>query len=818
MRSSITKHPSLAFLERNKRENHFSDLTPMPSDLYSKTEVPIDCTLHRVDILTLDRSKLARGFINRYHGSGVSYLYDSLTPKPGPLSPVVDRAMYPLPLEVSELEALLLSDTYKPENIFKRAKASRPYGRSDALNLSSWLEDMHKKFLPRLDHIIQSNDPMNIEMSQIIEPIYLVALKETIKQVAVNCLERGVLLQKIFEILSFTWKKIPDDLLKKIDTLQVRHVQELEYQHTKFGRKINKLKKKVDELTSKISESSKEKDVLKNETGILKRQITKISTENEIKKVGLKLKILKKNSNDVEVQTDLDPPSDSEEECTSSSECEENNNSMYSPITRVMSRQQTMVDKYPEHIFHLKKHLDLAGCADKVEIEELYKYITTDFCDFYGWVDGFRLASEILKVREVEKIPEVVESLEQDGEKKEAEETNERSPRRKEPKPVLRQDFKFKPNITIAQYITENSPIEHILLYLEGLSNKKIAKISNMASKKLSNTISNYITAARLKNYEQYSSFSIFVYSILFQKYSLKPLANRKFKELIASCIKHINAPQVEIFLRMIGGGKSLNYNSFWHTTSKICINTYDFMLTDKSGIVVENLNQIDNLDFPAVRAYECIRQIFEPLFVRSDIMNLKRKVEALSFVDPDDLNKSGLINLHQFVLVAIEAFQEYSEKVSKGVHMVTSIITDYKYLTWGEASVLLRNIHPHKDTKDFDKSIMQMNECQEMDIDKFEIFCIKYGLLRIEDCNRFFSKPAPSQNQIFDKIYEMRDRLPEVIERCEKFISTLSAEEWDAKLDDILIRLKGKSNDAVIKMWVLLWSEYQYILNKINT
>ena len=315
------------------------------------------------------------------------------------MSPVFDSGSYPLPIDINELQLLLKSEDYHSDSLFKRTKNSKPYGRKDAVNLANWLEEMHKKYLKCLDTLIEAKDIVEIELADTVEAIYIIALKESIKQIAVYCEERAVMLHRIFEILRYTWRKSPDDLHRKIESMKTKHQQDMAKYKKVCGIKAEQLESRCKDLESRLEESNKEKDLLRNETHILKKYMNQMRQDVENKKNDPRLsKYLKKQTIEFGMQTEV------EDEVSSESSSSEEisggvNVGEQTSLTRILTRQQTMPsvpDKRIDHLTHLKKHIDLANCSGQLVIDDLYQYITSEYNDFYAWVDGFRLASEIM--------------------------------------------------------------------------------------------------------------------------------------------------------------------------------------------------------------------------------------------------------------------------------------------------------------------------------------------------------------------------------------------------------------------------------------
>lgn len=799
-----TNRPSLSIFPTARRTTLVQELSPSYQKMRKhKTELlPLDCYLRRNDILSLDKQTRAKNVLKQ--GKDISYYYDSIVNN-SPLTHFSsEKSQYELPVDLEGLRKISVSEEYKSENLLKRSKENKPYGRKDAENLIEWVDLMHSKFLFKLDSAMENNEILTDEETEKVELVYVTALKEITKQITTHCMPRAEVLKKAFEVLEYTWKRPQHRYQANMDSMAKSFSHEIDRIKSESHKHYNKLLIKNQDLVKQTDEQYRERELLQNEIHIIRKFINTVTLENDSKTTQMALK----NPVEVATQTENFDSETSEENSDESGKVDEE--PILTPF-RIISRHQTMVqEKRPEHLKHLREHLELAGCTESFSGEELYQYITKDYCDFYAWVDGFRLATEFFKT----KIERVVENKE--NEVNESECASPRLRKIEEKKRLFREtkiiNFEFKPNVTIAQYINENSPIDYILTYLSTQNLKKICKISCMAFRKLSIQVTNYINIARVKGIEQFPSFSIMVYTEIFQKYSLKPIANRKFKELVACCIKHSTDNKIQVFLRMLGGGQGVGLSTFSNVVCKMAIKIYEFMNSDKTGIILENYVSSDSMYYPTARAYECIRQMHEPYLTKHEILRLTRKVELLSKADPDDINKSGLIELHAFVIVAIEALQEYSDIVCEGVKLVTSVLTDFNYVTWEEINVIVRNICPKKELKESDKLSIVLDRNDECDIAEFTNFCIVKGILRLEDAQKFFKQPILRIDIIVDMVNAIKEDIEEKLEKCQGVIPIMSIDDWEGRLDDVVFGIRGKSATKAYMLWELLQSEYTYI------
>ena len=808
MKSSA--HSSVNGLYSERRTSTILDLPSSHSLKLLKNDLPkVDCGLKRHDVLYSDRSRHHQELLKTARSKDISYFYETIKSISPILSPIKDLMPYPLPSDLECLKQIFESKEFKTENLLKTI--NKPYSRRDAENLNDWLNEMHLRHLSKVDTIIEAKEGISQELANKIELIYLTAFKESIKQTATHCQPRAQMLLKILDVLHYTWKKLPGEFNRKVEVIKEHYHHELNKQKTMNELHHNSLHGKLEEVSYKLEESLKEKELLQNEISILKKYLSHMHSESDNKKPDSKfvLKVtLKPASFDKFVQTDKVVTESSEE--ISSDENPEYERRGDKGLGMFYSNQKTeSLEKRHENINFLKKHLEIAKCTEEFNVEELYEYINKDFFDFYAWIDGFRLSSEYFLRKEQQEIRENQENEKEYTTESTAIKTEEKKHHFKDHAKIL--SFRYKPRLTVVQYIIENSPVDYILDYVCGLSPNKINKISKMALRKLSAVITNFLHLSKIKDFESFSTFGVFIYSEIFQKYSIKQIANRKFKELVACCIKYSDFPKVRIFLQMLGGGKGIGLSNFRISVIKFCLKIYDFMESDKTGIMTENPHHDIEL-YPTVRAFECIKHHLEERLPHIQIHNLHKKIMEISTNDPSDINKLGLIDKNKFVLLAVETFHHYTEDTIKSVKFATSSLTEYNYITLQEASLLLRNISKVEINKEEDALKDEFSQTEECEIGKFAQFCVLKGYLKTEETSDFFTKTELKVDKVEEKIKEIKEEVPEMVKKLENVVDTIGVEDWDSKLDDVAIWLRGKYSEKALHLWQLLKSEYKYL------
>jgi hypothetical protein len=766
---------------------------PVKSDLI----VP-DCGLHRVDILSMDKHKYKQEVLNNNKSRDISYFYESIRAHSPVLSPVNDLMPYPLPSDLGLLKALLESEEYKTDSLLKTI--SKPYSRKDAENLSEWLSEMHGKHLGKFEKMMEEAKNVSEEMMEMVETVYLTAFKELIKQTATNCYPRAQMLVKILKVLRFLWKKNPNEANNKIAVIKENYQKELTRHMSMTDFQKASLYLQIEELHKSIEEHKKENELLVNEVNILKHYLSQIHAENRPKQIEKQF-VLKVNLRPAcfhkFVQTDkIEVQSSSSEENEVAESTDPTNSGAF--YTRMHT---DMLEKKNETIEYLKRQIEIAKCSEEFNAENLYEYINKEFYDCYAWMDGFRTSSQYFLKKETEEIRDQLEN-----ELKDAKINIE-----KKKQYGKSASLRYKPTRTMAQYITENSPVDYILSYLFGLSPKKINKITTMTTKKLSTRISHYLNLTKTKDFESFSSYGVFIYSEVFQHYNIKHIANRKFKELVACCLKHSDDPKIKLFLLMLTGPRNIGLSGFSTTVVKFCIKVYEFMEHDKTGILIEDLSQHTDL-YPTVRGLECIKHCLTEYLTETEVHSLAKSVMEMSRNDPEDINKLGLIDLHSFVLLIAERFNLYYEEAIKSVKIAVTALTEYSYLTFAEASLLLRNISKKNISKEFSELKNEFSETEGCDILHFAQICFSKGLLKHDETLEFFKNNTKNVDEIQKTIKTMAEELPSLLKSTENLIETLAEDEWNSKLDDVSIWLKGKHSEKAFSLFHLLHSEFTFL------
>ena len=95
-----------------------------------------------------------------------------------------------------------------------------------------------------------------------IEVIFIAAFKEAIKQTSSNCLPRAMMMLKVFETLSFVWKKSNFAVNRIVEELNAKRNKEIEKIRNDYEELIAGLNGRTEELLRELERVKKTKDLL----------------------------------------------------------------------------------------------------------------------------------------------------------------------------------------------------------------------------------------------------------------------------------------------------------------------------------------------------------------------------------------------------------------------------------------------------------------------------------------------------------------------------------------------------------------------------
>lgn len=168
-----------------------------------------------------------------------------------------------IPDTTDEIKDNFMTKLKKGAIIQKRAQNKNlyvPSGRKEVVSLSEWLatmlEDMQKKKTLGISELFDQT-----------QLIYTVCLEEIIRQVKLQCSERGQILEKIWEAYTDLFNKAVEVSKKEKKQLESHFMNEITELKVKYDKEIETHKKNIEELTQELDEkiSSLEKETEKRE-------------------------------------------------------------------------------------------------------------------------------------------------------------------------------------------------------------------------------------------------------------------------------------------------------------------------------------------------------------------------------------------------------------------------------------------------------------------------------------------------------------------------------------------------------------------------
>jgi hypothetical protein len=331
-----------------------------------------------------------------------------------------------------------------------------------------------------------------------------------------------------------------------------------------------------------------------------------------------------------------------------------------------------------------------------------------------------------------------------------------------------------------------------------------------------------YQTAvARVASGEYFESLIDLLYEDILNKYGFKNVADRKYKEFIASAIFHSEHLRVKILIKLIGIGYAIDERSYTDFTCRLYMELLHYMHHTHIGIIVASDDSADKQMYPSLRAYECLKEKLEPVLERSVIQRLASVIENNSVPDPKRINKSGLVELELFLEYVLEAYEEYQEGLYEGLELAICTIyydTQPKQITKTDACFLVRNISPQKYSK-FVKEIEDesqddyKSEDEYITMKRFRTFCVLNSCLSLKDVHSVYkpghdsslslsSRPKLSKEEALSILGNLTD-LQEF-----KF-RTYSASRWKKMIEDL-----NSLDDPDLHnlIWKMIESEVNYL------
>ncbi|KAL4468385.1 hypothetical protein ABPG72_012279 [Tetrahymena utriculariae] len=148
--------------------------------------------------------------------------------------------------------------------------------RQDVQDLESWLEVM-------LQQIYSENSLKADQVLENVQLIYTACLKELIRQVSLQCTERGLLIQKIWDAYLTLFEKLIELNSTEKRNLEKLYIEDINRISKSYEANINQLNKSISQMQISIDELSSNLDMALQNNHVLKEINDKFQSEIKIK-------------------------------------------------------------------------------------------------------------------------------------------------------------------------------------------------------------------------------------------------------------------------------------------------------------------------------------------------------------------------------------------------------------------------------------------------------------------------------------------------------------------------------------------------------
>lgn len=118
--------------------------------------------------------------------------------------------------------------------------------------LDGWLEDMLNEAILAKKEVIQDKEERKLALHQT-KVILTICLRELIRQISVQCVERGALLEKTLNNYINIFETEMRGNLFDLDAIQEKQNEEIEKTKEQGAKYINELEQKIESFNSKVA-------------------------------------------------------------------------------------------------------------------------------------------------------------------------------------------------------------------------------------------------------------------------------------------------------------------------------------------------------------------------------------------------------------------------------------------------------------------------------------------------------------------------------------------------------------------------------------
>ena len=347
-----------------------------------------------------------------------------------------------------------------------------------------------------------------------------------------------------------------------------------------------------------------------------------------------------------------------------------------------------------------------------------------------------------------------------------------------------------------------------LVSYIDSQPLNRLAKQSKSSSKKTLANILKILNLAILKKYSKEMRFSEFAFSYFVDKYTGSNLANKKFQEFVTGCIVHCAAsPKIGLFLRALHAGSKLELAYFSSQGCEMLVRVIEFMVTSRTGVLIDTSNPLTNKFFPYIRAVECVKLKLKPLMSKSEVNFLLDSLGKMNSADPSTINKQGVVDFDEYLERFMESYEKYVNKIKTGASICVKIMTEYNYLTKGEILMIIRHLCPVKQYQIM--KLLPFDHNFEIDNKDFIEYCVILGILSNSSVAEFFSGFNKNSKEILDFLNENEEKILESMQSHTG--ESLQIDQWQYKIDEIKCKLRTPDTTKYFQLWHILKKELEY-------
>ena len=694
----------------------------------------------QIDALILSDREKTRLKLKEYHyKNDISHLRDKKAdqiPQPPVQEPLpmnlnnIYKSVYPdsdlnlSPIIIKYLSKKTLSSATKTSNpdIFNIEKSpipstNAPTGRQEALNLKSWLELMEDRYLSRFTDLIKSKEGLDKEeLLKVWKSIYMVGFREIERQVSVQCLERGQILEKITD----GYVEIFDLFKANFDSEKERIIEGYEERIRDMARIYAE---EISLMQGKIDSLEKAKETWRHSKGEIVVKVKELI--NYLEKLR-----------------------------------------KYEDKVKNSRGRVTYFTTYETFFNQIASNDENIPIGTNVS-EKLRDDISSQLQVLAGVHSEFNIRKKKLKEIEIEinDAECVLSTLKFEHEIKEG---VIKSKRRIETKshtsvqsPVMR-----KPLTPSIRAIPEDE-ILYCEKFFRVLIDKSKDRLTHKAKisqdhifKSITVILNRAVVLINAVTGHEYRNFRYLLYR-QFVKSENRKKGEKILKNFLGGCLKFIEYKRVSVFLRLLGLGEWVSSSSFSIKSFLLYLSIFLFMQNSTVGLLLFKDSSSPIQYYPLSRSLSCLQDI-SPLFPKSSNLKLEVYSKNRAIPDPKQVNPLGIIELELLFEYILEEHERFIADVTKNCNEFFKLGIENKL----SKELFMRLVGSLKE--DYSETEADINKLIDLTVDEvsldegIEISC-KFCTMTTEDMYRYLQelvklKPAEAKALIRTKFILRED------------------------------------------------------------